>query len=129
MWHMPWQPHWDRRYQVRAGFVAACNAAVLGSRSMPNCAVLPLASAGSALRKAVSPTGRATARSLSGLQQLLKSSVWELSNQELLHRPNLIGSRHQKGGDGTGKGMRKKAARLKDPTGAYSAESGMACYT
>lgn len=63
----------------------------------------------SAFRKAVPPTSRATkplAQSLGGLQELLKSSAWELSTQELLHRPNLIG----------GKGMRKKAARLKDPT-------------
>ena len=40
MWHMPWQPHWDRRYQVRKqciGAVVACNAAVLGSHGMPNC--------------------------------------------------------------------------------------------
>ena len=65
---------------------------------------------------------------MGGLQQLLKSSVWELSNQELLHRPNLIGGKNQKGGEGTGKGMRKKAARLKDPTGANSVESSMACY-
>ena len=90
----------------------------------------PLASAGAALQKADSPTGRATkapAQSLGRLQQLLKSSVWELGNQELLHRSNLIGGKHQKGGEGTGKGMRKKAARLKDPTGVCSAESSVPC--
>ena len=133
MWHMPWQPHWDRRYQVRKQcieVVAACNAAVLGSHNIPNFTVSTLASAGSALRQTASPTGRATkplAPSLGGLQQLLKSSVWEMSSQELLHRPNLIGGKHQKGGEGTGKGMRKKAAKLKDPTGAAcSTESSMA---
>lgn len=87
-------------------------AAVLG-HDMPIVKTFLIASADSAFRKAVPPTSRATkplAQSLGGLQELLKSSAWELSTQELLHRPNLIG----------GKGMRKKAARLKDPTGAQS---------